>query len=416
VKVAHIVAAPLNSGAGLGALVLAHGLRAHGAQSVFVGRVEPSCDDEFPCHPLPVTERIKVGLQQQLQQRLHEWRFGKSEALFGTIGSGLSPHRHPTVGEADIVVVQWSHASTLGPAFWRWLERDGSRVVIMLRDMWPFTGGCHFSGHCLGYQTGCLTCPLLGLRTQTLTFAQVELKRKALKGVGAVVAISEDIAHRARSSVVFRNTPIRVIQNAIDTMTFCPMDKSTARALLGLPQGAKIIAFGALNLSDERKGGKIIQRIAARIDSTEGLRWASFGSNPLPMPSATTAFGLVDDRARLNAIYAAADIFLMPSQQESFGKVTAEALSSGTPVIAFRDTPAEEIVTDRCGWLVPLGDVAAMQGALEYALTKPRHELATMGLAGREHVLAHFSPENVAAQHMELYRSLLLGALHSRGS
>lgn len=409
-KIAHVMAGPLQTGAGLGALALARGLRAQGVRSDFVGRVTPLPDAEFPCHPPPLIERLAVGVRLRLEERLRVRRFGVPEVMFLPVSAGLAPHKHPVVRAADVVVVQWSHAATLGRGFWRWLERDGARVVFMLRDMWLFTGGCHFSGDCLGYRQGCPSCPVLGGVPQRVTADEVALKRRALFGAGAVVAISEGIARAARSSTVLRDRPVQVIPNAIDTAAFGRLDKAQARALLGLPQDRPVVAFGALNLSEPRKGAQVLQRIVAAMGEGAGVHWATFGSNPFPMPPGTTAFGRVDDRARLNAIYAAADVFLMPSLQESFGKVTAEALASGTPVIAFRDTPAEEILTDASGWLVPHGDAAAMQRALQAALALPRPALAAMGLAGHGDIRARFAPEVVAARHVALYRSVIASA------
>jgi len=56
----------------------------------------------------------------------------------------------------------------------------------------------------------------------------------------------------------------------------------------------------------------------------------------------------------LATLYASSDLLLFPSLTETFGNVTLEALSCGTPVLAFDCAAAGEFINDRQnGWLVP---------------------------------------------------------------
>ncbi len=63
-------------------------------------------------------------------------------------------------------------------------------------------------------------------------------------------------------------------------------------------------------------------------------------------------------------LLAAADLFLLPSQTESFGLSALEALASGVPVVASRVGGLPEVVRDgETGMLCPVGDVDAMAEA-----------------------------------------------------
>lgn len=62
----------------------------------------------------------------------------------------------------------------------------------------------------------------------------------------------------------------------------------------------------------------------------------------------------------LSDLYAAADVFYNPTRRETFGKVTAEALSCGTPVIVYKTTACPELVGDGCGYTESVGDVKAV--------------------------------------------------------
>ena len=85
--------------------------------------------------------------------------------------------------------------------------------------------------------------------------------------------------------------------------------------------------------------------------------------------------GPVDDAA-LEAAYAAADLFVLPSRYEGYGMVFAEALSFGLPVVACEVGPVPDLVGSDAALLVPPGDPSALADAFDLLLETP-------GLRGR---------------------------------
>ena len=71
--------------------------------------------------------------------------------------------------------------------------------------------------------------------------------------------------------------------------------------------------------------------------------------------------------------------------------VLKEAMALGLPVIGTRFMGIKEIIDERCGRLVPVGDREALAGALLELAALPAQERARMGAAGRARVLAHFT-------------------------
>lgn len=414
-KILNILPCSTGTGAGRGATALDRGLRALDVDSRFLGRLDPLLPPGMVGERTPFLEHMTARVANRFYLRHLRRRFGQPEILFHPVSFGAAPHRHPLFAWADLVHVQWSQAAGLGPAFWRHLGRHRRPTVFTLRDQWLFTGGCHFSGTCRQYEHDCVACPMLGDVPQPLTGRDLAFKADALADATCFVAISRRIADEARRSHVLGTADIRLIPNSIAVDAFQPLDRAEARRRLGLPADAFIVATGALYPSETRKGGRIMARLVARMGTADRLHWAVFGADPYPLPANATAFGQVADDARLNLIYAAADVFVMPSLQESFGKTTAEALASGTPVIAFADTPAEDIVDDgESGWLVPHGDADALAAAITAAARLDPGRLAAMGRAGRRHVLATFSPAVVARAHLALYEELV--AAHPSGT
>ena len=116
--------------------------------------------------------------------------------------------------------------------------------------------------------------------------------------------------------------------------------------------------------------------------------------------------GAVDD---MPAAYALADLVVAPSTlPESFGRGVAEAGAMARPVLASPlGGPAETIVHDRTGWLVPAGEVGAWARAIDAALALGPDARAGIGRAARDRVTEHYSLLAMAAATFAIYRRVL---------
>ena len=106
-------------------------------------------------------------------------------------------------------------------------------------------------------------------------------------------------------------------------------------------------------------------------------------------------------------ILVGADLFLLPSETESFGLAALEALSCEVPVIATEVGGLPEVVTHgENGFLLPLGDVDAMvEAALELLRDEPRRR--RFGAAGRRRALENFSESDVVERYRGVYQRAL---------
>ena len=102
--------------------------------------------------------------------------------------------------------------------------------------------------------------------------------------------------------------------------------------------------------------------------------------------------------------YSLADVFVTFSYQETFGKVSAEAISCGTPVVCYNSTACPELVGDNCGKAVNIDE--------KDGIFKTINEIAANG---KEHYsnscisFAHknFSREKIAKEFIKLYEELV---------
>jgi len=117
----------------------------------------------------------------------------------------------------------------------------------------------------------------------------------------------------------------------------------------------------------------------------------------------------VGKQPRIVDYLSAADVLLLPSEQESFGLAALEAMACEVPVVASRVGGVPEVVDDGVtGYLSEVGDVEKMSEDAARLLSDEgaRRE---MGRRARESALARYSTEQIIPQYLEFYERVLKG-------
>jgi len=108
------------------------------------------------------------------------------------------------------------------------------------------------------------------------------------------------------------------------------------------------------------------------------------------------------------ALYAAADVMLMPSQTEASPIAALEALACTIPVLISAAANSDGVlVAGQHGWEIGEVTAASIAAAIEAIVATDPATRARMGAAARAHVLERFTTARVAADFMRQYDALM---------
>ena len=329
------------------------------------------------------------------------------------------------IGEADVV-----HFHTL------WSGREGYADVgglprlshlypslLTLHDHWMLTGHCACPQMgCDRWKHGCGACPDLtiapAIPTDGTRFNWNRKRRAMRKSRLRVTTVSQWLLDRARESPIFENADLHVVHNGFDETQFYPRDRGAMRRKLGLPEDAFVVMLAGQSVegTDGRGGARELAIAALRssgvdvfaltVGKSSQAALAGWGGRGMAVPFQT-------DPGALAEYYCAADVVLVASLWETFGRVPAEAQMCGVPVAGFATGGIPEIVVaGETGELVPTGDAAALGSAVRRLFETPELR-QQMGEAGHRRALRMFSNEMIARTYVEHYREVMCGRVEN---
>jgi L-malate glycosyltransferase len=121
----------------------------------------------------------------------------------------------------------------------------------------------------------------------------------------------------------------------------------------------------------------------------------------------SAAVALVGERVDVVPLLQLGDVFLLPSETESFGLAALEALSCGVPVVASRTGGLPELVRHgENGFLHPVGDVDAMAASVGRLLAEPATRRA-FSLEARRSAEASWRRDPLVDRYLACYRRVL---------
>ncbi|MDD3416041.1 MAG: glycosyltransferase [Lachnospiraceae bacterium] len=260
--------------------------------------------------------------------------------------------------QPDIVALHNFHSNYVHfPILAKYLAKKDIATVVVLHDCWFFTGHCcHYTEvGCYKWQTECNHCPLIHTNNKSLFFdnsRNIFRDKKRLFGAIprlAIVGVSDWITNEARKAPIFENAKIfQRIYNWIDLKTFYPRDTKTLREKLGLKE-TDFVALGVSMNWDYKKGMEKYFEVANAIPDIKIIMIGNMPQDDIPaniinVPPTSSVIELTE-------YYSLANVLFNFSLQETFGKVAAEALACGTPLIVNNATANPELPGD-CGYII----------------------------------------------------------------
>ncbi len=313
----------------------------------------------------------------------------------------------------DIVHLHWVGS---GQVAIRELSKLNRPIVWTLHDMWAFTGGCHYDRECGRYFDSCGKCPQLSSRLEmdVSRFVWRE-KQNQWKNLNlTIVTPSQWLSRCVRSSSILGDFRVEVIPNGLDLSTYRPVDKKLAREILGLPVDKKLILFGAMNAtSDKRKGfdylAEALRDASGRLG--EDVELVVFGAsrpnNPPDLGMKTHYMGGIHDELMICLLYSSADVTLVPSLQDNLPNIVMESLACGTPVVGFELGGIPDMVEHRKnGYLVKPFSSSSFADGVVWVL-EDNSRLNVLVERSRKKVVEEFDLTSVVKRYCALYEDIL---------
>jgi N-acetyl-alpha-D-glucosaminyl L-malate synthase BshA len=235
----------------------------------------------------------------------------------------------------------------------------------------------------------------------------LETTRWGILESDGVTAVSDSL-RRTTVEQLDIHKRIDVIHNFIDPARFEQAQSSPGARRWAKP-GERIL----IHISNFRPVKRVLDvvEVFERVRQQVPTRLLMVGDGPDrgKIEQRCREHGLCDDITFVGSlplieeVLTGADVFLLPSETESFGLSALEAMSCAVPVIATNVGGLPEVVVSgETGYLFPVGDVDAMaEAAVRLLQDEPLRR--AMGEAGRRRAVESFSQEVIVGQYRALY-------------
>lgn len=237
------------------------------------------------------------------------------------------------------------------------------------------------------------------------------ITRYGLQQSDGVTAVSKFLKQATIETFDFDE--IEVIPNFICPNHYKRLPDSPLRAELA-PKGERLLVHVS-NFRHVKRPNDCVEILAKVLAAGIIARLVMAGDGPelSAVQYRAEQLGVKDDtifvgkQANISDYLGVADVFLLPSELESFGLAALEALACEVPVIATRIGGIPEVVTDReNGFLSEIGDVEKMVDDT-LRLLRDEDMRRAFGEKGRESAIQRYSTDKIIPQYIAFYEKIV---------
>lgn len=303
----------------------------------------------------------------------------------------------------DIVNLHWVNNGMLSV---RDLLRFKKPIFWSLHDIFPITGGCHYSNGCKKYVSHCSKCPILKSRfILDLSWFQYKFKKRVFEKANiSFIGLSSWITEVASSSMLTNSNKVFNVPNVLDLDVYKPLP---GKRFFSNQQRFKIM-FSAMGGTENHRKGFDLLLEALRFLPTElyeltivadkspsSLENLRFEVELLP-----PTFSDTEMVKYLNKV----DLMIVPSREENLSNVIFESIASGTPVVAFDIGGNGDLIKHKInGFLVPEMKANSLAEGIEWM----RENTAELSLSGqsRKYVEEYLNEDIIISSYQKVFEN-----------
>lgn len=228
--------------------------------------------------------------------------------------------------------------------------------------------------------------------------------RWIIGGADYLLATSEEIRRVALD--IYPHPRSEVMTNAVDTERFRPLEREAASGRLRIVVPRRLFPKNGVEYF-VRAMPLILREIEAEADIVgDGPERAS-------LTELARELGVIEQirflgprpHAEMPAVFATADVAVIPSLMEATSIAALEAMSCGVPVVASAVGGLPEIIDGGVGALFEPANPQALAAAVGSLLSRP--DLSALGREGRRRVVENWSIDRLVERHLEIYARLI---------